>query len=65
MAVAKNKCKAMADTVPIPTGLSFTQVFREPRHRSVILHNWHPVSTFSKVKGREAKAVLLASVIVL
>ena len=64
MAVAKNKCKAMADTVPIPTGLSFTQVFREPRHRSVILHNWHPGSTFSKVKGIEAKAVL-ASVIVL
>lgn len=64
MAVAKNKCKAMADTVPIPTELPFTQVFKEPRHRSVILHNWHPVSTFSKVKGREAKAVL-ASVIVL
>lgn len=64
MAVAKNKPKAMADTVPIPTGLSFTQVLREPRHRSVMLHNWHPVSTFSKVKGRVTKAVL-ASVIVL
>lgn len=64
MAVAKSKRKAMADTVPIPAGLSFTQVLREPRHRSVMLHNWHPVSTFSKVKGRVTKAVL-ASVIVL